>query len=51
MSIRNFQYLFKPQAIAVIGASNRPHRVGSVVMQNLLKAGFRGPPMPSKGDS
>jgi acetyltransferase len=46
MSIRNFKYLFKPRAIAVIGASNRPHRVGRVVMQNLLKAGFQGPLMP-----
>ncbi len=46
MSIRNFKYLFKPRSIAVIGASNRPHRVGSVVMQNLLKGGFQGPIMP-----
>ncbi|MEO8327060.1 MAG: CoA-binding protein, partial [Nitrospirota bacterium] len=46
MSIRNFKYLFKPQSIAVIGASNRPHRVGRVVMQNLLKGGFKGPIMP-----
>ncbi|GJL60858.1 MAG: GCN5 family N-acetyltransferase [Nitrospirales bacterium] len=46
MSIRNFKYLFKPQSIAVIGASNRPRRVGSVVMQNLLKGGFPGPVMP-----
>jgi len=46
MSIRNFKYLFKPRAITVIGASNRPHRVGSVVMQNLLKGGFEGPILP-----
>jgi len=46
MSIRNFKYLFKPKSIAVIGASNRPHRVGRVVMQNLLKGGFQGPIMP-----
>ncbi len=46
MSIRNFKYLFKPQSIAVIGASNRPRRVGRVVMQNLLKGGFQGPIMP-----
>ncbi|MDT3779064.1 bifunctional acetate--CoA ligase family protein/GNAT family N-acetyltransferase [Nitrospira sp. MA-1] len=46
MSIRNFKYLFKPRSIAVIGASNRPHRVGRVVMQNLLKGGFEGPLLP-----
>ncbi|HNP28940.1 MAG TPA: bifunctional acetate--CoA ligase family protein/GNAT family N-acetyltransferase [Nitrospirales bacterium] len=46
MSIRNFKYLFKPRSITVIGASNRPRRVGSVVMQNLLKGGFQGPIMP-----
>lgn len=46
MSIRNFKYLFKPRSVAVIGASNRPHRVGRVVMQNLLKGGFQGPIMP-----
>src|SRR5680860_135763 len=46
MSIRNFKYLFKPRSLAVVGASNRPYRVGNVVMQNLLKGGFQGPIMP-----
>lgn len=46
MSIRNLNFLFKPGSIAVIGASNRPNSVGSVVMRNLLRAGFQGPIMP-----
>ncbi|MCK5322543.1 MAG: GNAT family N-acetyltransferase [Desulfobulbaceae bacterium] len=46
MSIRNLKYLFTPESIAVIGASNRPHRVGTVITRNLLKGGFSGPIMP-----
>ncbi|MDX1433372.1 MAG: acetate--CoA ligase family protein, partial [Gammaproteobacteria bacterium] len=46
MSIRNLQYLFAPQSVAVIGASNRPHSVGAAVMRNLLSGGFQGPIMP-----
>jgi acetyltransferase len=30
----------------VVGASNRPGHVGSVVMRNLLRGGFEGPVMP-----
>ncbi|MBE9045482.1 GNAT family N-acetyltransferase [Pleurocapsales cyanobacterium LEGE 10410] len=46
MSIRNLEYLFQPQSVAVIGASNRPRSVGSVVMSNLLHGNFAGPIMP-----
>jgi acetyltransferase len=46
MSVRNLEYLFRPKSIAVIGASNRPQRVGTVLMRNLLEAGFSGPIMP-----
>ncbi|SEG76855.1 bifunctional acetate--CoA ligase family protein/GNAT family N-acetyltransferase [Bosea lathyri] len=45
MSIRNFDALFDPGAIAVIGASNTPGSVGSVLAQNLYGAGFAGPIM------
>ncbi len=38
--------LFQPKAIAVIGASNLPHRPGYVIMKNLLAGGFLGPIMP-----
>src|SRR5262245_57835888 len=46
MSIRNLDSLFAPKSVAVIGASNRPQRVGAVVMRNLLQGGFAGPVMP-----
>ncbi len=47
MSSRNsIEVLFRPGSIAVVGASNKPHRVGQVVMRNLLAGGFDGPIMP-----
>jgi acetyltransferase len=46
MSVRNLQHLFKPESVAVIGASNRAHSVGAAVMRNLLAGGFMGPVMP-----
>ncbi len=46
MSVRNLEYLFRPESVAVIGASNRPQRVGTVLMRNLLEGGFEGPIMP-----
>ncbi|MCB1851264.1 MAG: GNAT family N-acetyltransferase [Gammaproteobacteria bacterium] len=46
MSTRNLDKLFAPQSVAVIGASNRPNAVGTVVMRNLLQGGFQGPVMP-----
>lgn len=46
MSVRNLDRMFKPSAVAVIGASNRPGSVGRVLAQNLLEAGFDGPVMP-----
>ncbi len=46
MSIRNLNHLFRPQAVALIGASIRPHSVGATVMRNLLADGFEGPIMP-----
>ena len=42
MSIRNFEKLFRPQRVALIGASERPGSVGAVVTRNLLRAGFAG---------
>jgi acetyltransferase len=46
MSIRNLEFLFKPRSVSVVGASNRPRRIGSVVMRNLLNGGFNGPVLP-----
>ena len=46
MSYRFVRSLFNPKSIAVIGASNRPRKVGHVVMRNLLAGGFTGAIMP-----
>lgn len=37
-----FQTLFRPHAIAVIGASRHPRKLGAIVVKNILEAGFRG---------
>ena len=46
MSGRNLAKLLAPRSVAVIGASDRPHRVGATVMQNLLQGGFSGSVWP-----
>ncbi|MBF0305523.1 MAG: GNAT family N-acetyltransferase [Alphaproteobacteria bacterium] len=46
MSVRNLKSLFAPKSVAVIGASMKPHAVGTVLMRNLLQGGFEGPIMP-----
>jgi acetyltransferase len=43
MTIRNFDALFQPKTIALIGASGTPGSVGAVVARNLLRGGFSGP--------
>ena len=45
MTTRNFDALFKPAAIALIGASNRPGSVGAVLAHNLQNGSFNGPIM------
>ena len=46
MTIRNLEWLFKPQSVALIGASLRPHSLGTIVLQNLLSGGFSGAILP-----
>lgn len=43
MTIRNFDALFKPRSVALIGATPRPGSVGLIMVQNLLDGGFAGP--------
>ena len=43
MTIRNFDFLFKPKSAALIGASTRPGSVGFITGQSLLSGGFSGP--------
>jgi acetyltransferase len=42
MSVRNFDKLFTPRSVALIGATPRPGSVGAVVARNLRRAGFAG---------
>lgn len=46
MSTGHLHRMFRPRSIAVVGANNRPQRVGNVIMRNLLAGGFDGPIMP-----
>ena len=38
--------LFRPASVAVVGASNRPGKVGTSVFRNILSAGFSGVAYP-----
>lgn len=42
MSITNLDRLFRPRSIAVVGASEKPQTVGSILVQNLVGGGFAG---------
>jgi acetyltransferase len=42
MSIQNLERIFRPERIAVIGASERSGSVGDTVMENLLRSKFDG---------
>ena len=46
MSDINFERLFRPKTVAVIGASSNPDKLGGVVMSNITKGGFEGPIYP-----
>jgi len=38
--------LFRPRAVAVIGASANPYSIGHIVVRNLCRYGFKGPVFP-----
>ncbi len=46
MGIWNLDKLFHPEAIAVIGASEQPGRIGTALMGNLIRGGFTGRLLP-----
>jgi len=46
MSVRNLERIFAPASVALIGASDRPGSVGSVLTGNLFGAGFAGSIFP-----
>jgi acyl-CoA synthetase (NDP forming) len=43
---RHFQPLFYPRSVAVVGASNTPHKWGSWIMDNLVNSRFKGKIVP-----
>ncbi|MBM3361922.1 MAG: bifunctional acetate--CoA ligase family protein/GNAT family N-acetyltransferase [Betaproteobacteria bacterium] len=46
MTLRNLYPLLAPQSVAVIGASERTGRLGTVLLRNLIQSGFKGPVWP-----
>lgn len=46
MSTSYLERMFRPRSVAVVGANDKPQRVGGVIMRNLLSGGFVGPIMP-----
>ncbi|MFP3569495.1 GNAT family N-acetyltransferase [Paraburkholderia sp. SIMBA_030] len=46
MTVRNLDALFRPQSVAVIGASERPGSTGAMVWARVLEGGFGGPIWP-----
>ncbi len=46
MGIHNLEAFFHPQAVAVIGASEKPGRIGTALMHNLVGGGYSGPIIP-----
>ncbi|HEV2551454.1 MAG TPA: bifunctional acetate--CoA ligase family protein/GNAT family N-acetyltransferase [Stellaceae bacterium] len=43
MSVRNVEKLFRPKSVALVGATDRPGHVGTVVLRNLRRAGLKAP--------
>lgn len=46
MNLDSFNTMFKPNSVAVIGATEEPGHPGSVIMRNLLGSKFIGPIIP-----
>ncbi|WP_341317225.1 GNAT family N-acetyltransferase [Paraburkholderia sp. IMGN_8] len=46
MTVRNLDALFRPESVAVIGASERPGSTGAMVWARVLEGGFGGPIWP-----
>jgi acyl-CoA synthetase (NDP forming)/GNAT superfamily N-acetyltransferase len=42
----NLQPLLRPRSVAIVGASDRPHAVGTVLLDNVVRGGFAGPIYP-----
>jgi acetyl coenzyme A synthetase (ADP forming)-like protein len=43
---RSVEPILRPRSVALVGASRRPGSIGAVLLENLARAGFRGPIYP-----
>ena len=43
MTVRNFDHLFQPRSVVLVGASCQKNSVGQIIARNLVGAGFEGP--------
>lgn len=41
-SVEQLKYLFKPESIAVVGASRHPGKIGHEILKNIVEYGFKG---------
>jgi len=46
MGVYNLDKIFKPESVAVIGASEKESSIGSVLVENLIQGGFQGKVYP-----
>jgi acetyl coenzyme A synthetase (ADP forming)-like protein len=44
--LRSLDAIFRPRAIAVVGAGRRRHTIGHEIVRNLVRGGFTGPVYP-----
>lgn len=49
MSAQNLDQLFKPNSLAIIGASRDPNSTSAILMRNLMTGKFLGPVLPVSG--
>lgn len=48
---RSIAWILRPRAVAVIGASHHPHKIGGLLVSNLIRDGFSGPIYPVNRDA
>ncbi|MGC8479691.1 MAG: acetate--CoA ligase family protein [Candidatus Micrarchaeia archaeon] len=41
-NFKNLEHMFKPKSVAIIGASRDPDKVGNIILQNYINAGYSG---------
>jgi len=44
--MKDLNKMFKPESVAVIGASNTPGKVGYIIVDNLINDGFKAKYIP-----